>query len=1389
MTPSRRASIVRKLPRTLLAFEQLEDRVQPYAGLGYDELMPSTETTNRNLPVAADLAEAKVPLTSIPALNSNAGAAASLYLDFDGFFEAAWGSFSNITTPVYDSDNDPTTFNDSEIAAIKEIWQRVSEKFSPFNINVTTVLPTSFANGTALRAAIGGDGSWLGSRAGGVAYVDSYTNGIPNTVYVFPKSFSNGFAKDVAEAVAHEAGHAFGLGHQSAYNGTTKTAEYNPGTAELAPILGNSYNAKRGVWWKGPTTTSTTIQDDLAILSKQANGFGYRPQAEGQTAATATALTQNGNTVVGAGLIQKTSDTDYFSFTTGAGQVSLTANPFAVGGMLAAKVELRKADGTFVAAGTSNANLGATVTANLAAGSYRFVVMSQGNYYDLGQYSITGTVIGIQAPTSPDPLSLTAVSSTQVDLKWTDSIGETGYSIFTYVNNVRVQLDTVAANVVTYSARGLTPGTTYWYQIEATNASGKTTGTWQSIATPGGTTPTTPGSVRAVVVSSTQIDVTWQDSVNETGYDIYWWNNNAWEKRTANPLAANTTSYQATGLSPNTTYWFYVSATNAGARADSASVSATTQSGGPTSPEPLKADAVSQSAINLSWTNAVGETGYNIYQWDGSINDWRKITANPLAAETTSYQVTGLSANTTYYFYVSAFNASGKSDTPYVTIATLGARPTSPEPLVATATSSSTIDLKWTDSKGETGYEVFQWGNNAWQKITNTPLAADTMAYSVTGLTAETTYYFYVSAVNSSGRTDAAYQSAMTFAAGPAVPGNFNVKAVSSSRIDLSWSDVAGESGYRVYDWTGTGWNLTATLGANVTAYSATGLTAGRTYYYYVEAFNATGVGAADWKAATTFVAAPDPLRLTVVSNTQINLTWTDVAGETGYRVFAWNGSSWQQRGAPLAANVTSYQATGLNANTRYWFYVEAFNASSSAAGTSRSAMTAGSMPTSPAPLLATAVSGTVVNLTWTDSVGETSYNVFQWNGSSWGNPTTVAANVTSYQVTGLVPATTYYFLVGAVGSGGTTYADYATVKTQAGVPSQIANFDVTALSASQIKLSWSDVSGETEYLVYRWSGSQWRIWQSLAADTTTFTDSGLTAATTYYYYVEAKNSSGSSSVDYKSATTWVGAAPEVPSAFSASPISSTSVGLSWNLSAGATGYRVYQWSGSSWFSIANLGSAAASYTVSGLQGGTTYYFYVAAYNSLGTANTDWVTVATLAQKPILTAKASDTDGFTRIGLSWTNITGEQGYRVYRWNGAAWTQIASLAANATSYIDTGRTAGTTYYYYVEAYGAFGSSNSDSQSAATWVPIPNPLTLTALSSSSVSVSWGNVIGENGYRVYQWNGSIWFVRADNIAANTTSYVVTGLTPRSTYYFYVEAFGADSQAWTGWKAVTTF
>ncbi|MHB8902624.1 MAG: zinc-dependent metalloprotease family protein, partial [Thermoguttaceae bacterium] len=219
----------------------------------------------------------------VPSLSSNSNAAGKLYLDFDGHFEASWGAYSNITTPVFSLDADTTTFSSTELATINTIWAQVAEDYAPFNIDVTTVMPASFADKEGLRVAIGGSSSWYGS-AGGVAYLNTWTNYIVNTVYVFPQQLAN-TAKYIGEAVSHESGHAFGLYHQSTYDASgTKTAEYSTGSGDWAPIMGNSYYNARTTWHNGTSSLgSTTYQDDMALLSSTTNAFGYRADDHGGT--------------------------------------------------------------------------------------------------------------------------------------------------------------------------------------------------------------------------------------------------------------------------------------------------------------------------------------------------------------------------------------------------------------------------------------------------------------------------------------------------------------------------------------------------------------------------------------------------------------------------------------------------------------------------------------------------------------------------------------------------------------------------------------------------------------------------------------------------------------------------------------------------------------------------------------------------------------------------------------------------------------------------------------------------------------------------------------------------------------------------------------------------
>lgn len=629
-------------------------------GLIAGEILGATLATG-GAPVTA------ASLTGIPILNSLLGAAQSLYLDFDGHFEASWGSYSNIATPAYDTDGNASSFSATETANMELIWRYVAEDFAPFNINVTTVEPPSFANGAALRVSIGGNGSWSGGTYGGIAYVNSFTNSIVNTVYVFPNNLGNGNPKYTADASSHESGHGFGLQHQSKYSGTTKVEEYSTGPGNgTAPLMGNSYGARRSLWWNGTTSSASTFQDDMAVIARSTNLFGYRPDDHGNTAASASTLVVDTASVRGSGIIHSASDVDVFSFTTDAGSISLTVSTPARVNNLAPTLELRDAGGSVVIASAGpSSTFSATVSASVAAGSYRVYVRTGGEYGNVGQYAVNGTII---PPTSvintPTALAAAVISTSRVDLSWADNAtNETGYRVerSTDGTNWSVLAGGVAANATSYSDTTAAAGTTYHYRVQAFNASASSDYSNSATATTSQDAPAAPAGLTATAASASRIDLRWNDVAGEASYRVERsTNGTTWAA--VGTTGANATTYADTGLAANTTYIYRVIAVNSGgSSAPSNQASARTQAAParPAAPTGLTATPGTL-RVNLAWTdNATNEDGFRVERSTNNGKTWSTLAT--VGSNVTTHTDTGVNAKKTYVYRVVAFNAVGTS--------------------------------------------------------------------------------------------------------------------------------------------------------------------------------------------------------------------------------------------------------------------------------------------------------------------------------------------------------------------------------------------------------------------------------------------------------------------------------------------------------------------------------------------------------------------------------------------------------------------------------------------------------------------------------------------------------------------------------------------------------
>jgi chitodextrinase len=345
--------------------------------------------------------------------------------------------------------------------------------------------------------------------------------------------------------------------------------------------------------------------------------------------------------------------------------------------------------------------------------------------------------------------------------------------------------------------------------------------------------------------------------------------------------------------------------------------------------------------------------------------------------------------------------------------------------LVATAVSSSQINLSWTastDNLGVTGYRIYRNGST-------TPIgttSGNTTSYQNSSLTASTTYSYTVGAVDAAGNVSAQSTtvSATTLSTpdttAPSTPTGLTATAASTSQINLSWTastDNVGVTGYRIYR--NGGLAPIATTAGNVTTYQNTGLSASTTYSYRVQAFDAAGnASAQSSQASATTLAAPDTtapstptgLTATAVSTSQINLSWTassDNIGVTGYQIY--------RAGTLIATlgNVTSYQNTGLTASTAYSYTVRALDAAGNVSPHSASASAT------------TQATNNAAVLTW-DPVSYLTLGGYRvYYGTAPGNYLQPAGqginvgNVTTYPVTGLSSGTRYYFAVTAFDSSG----------------------------------------------------------------------------------------------------------------------------------------------------------------------------------------------------------------------------------------------------------------------------------------------------------------------------------------------------------------------------------
>ena len=453
---------------------------------------------------------------------------------------------------------------------------------------------------------------------------------------------------------------------------------------------------------------------------------------------------------------------------------------------------------------------------------------------------------------------------------------------------------------------------------------------------------------------------------------------------------------------------------------------------------------VTDSTVKISWDKVSGATKYIVYRkmTDGTYNKLGETTSTSYLLErksswtsgTISYCVRAVKQTSSKTYYSSYSNVSVAKFTFPATVKVKSYK----------AVNSQNIKLTWAKASNAEGYRVYIYDTSKkkWVSLKTLSGASNT-SYTITGLTANTSYKFKVKAYRHGTKSTTWGISSDTFTAKTetvTLPSTPTIKSATKAKtsITLNWSKSSNAKGYRIYkyDTDKKKWVSVKTLsGQSNCSYTVTGLIEGTTYKFKVKAYTRDSAGYAVWGTSSstysvttkqvTLPSTPSIKSTSTRTAATVTLKWSKSSNARGYRVYMYDTTNKKYvRVATLHGQSNcSYTITGLTPSTTYKFKVKAFTRNSASAavwGTASSAYSIKTksitLPSTPTISSASSTSSTVT-LKWTKASNAEGYRIYKYdtNKKKWVKITTIYGQSNcSYTVTGLSSSTTYKFKVKA---------------------------------------------------------------------------------------------------------------------------------------------------------------------------------------------------------------------------------------------------------------------------------------------------------------------------------------------------------------------------------------
>jgi len=888
--------------------------------------------------------------------------------------------------------------------------------------------------------------------------------------------------------------------------------------------------------------------------------------------------------------------------------------------------------GSFVA-GYNNRNV-ANVTSfpitGLSPATYYYWRLRAYNGSGISGNSSTGTALTLA--NAPTLNASSAYTNSGFTANWNASSGVIGgYYIDVatdagFTSIVAGHNNQDVGNGTTYAVTGLSSGINYWWRLRAYNTSGSSGNSGTGTAL---TIPNPPALNLATTFTVSSFAANWTASVGAAGYYLDVATDAAFTSFVTgfnNKDVSNVTTYTVTGLSPATYYYWRLRANDAsGTSSNSGTGNALTI---PAPPVAVAPSSITTTGLAVNWNaNAGVITGYYLdVATDAAFTSF--VTNNVNVGNVTTSTVSGLTANTFLWYRVRAYNASGTgASSNTINTATL---PNAPVATFAVPT-QTTILANWNQSVGGATTYVIDISGSATFASFNSVNVGNVTSYTFPGLAPATTYYYRVHGENIGGA--GAYSNTIlvqTLVTVPPAPQANPALSVTLTSFTANWNsvDAVGQFPTAYYLDVSTNSNFSSFLSGynnkdvgNLTSFTISNLSPNTVYYYRVRAYNAGGTGPnSNIMSVNTLpyppATAPVALAATSITLTGFTANWGAVSGATGYYFDLATDAAFTNLVSGFnhkdVGNVTTYSINGLTPGVSYYYRVAAYNAGGAGIQSNTISAVLLHLPATPSIKPVTSVTSISFIANWGAVAEATGYDFDLATDSLFTNFVTSynnkdVGNVTTYTVTGLSPNNQYYFRVRSYNANGSGVSSARTSAITTPGALILANPAVTNLTTNSFIAHWLAVTGAAGYDFDLATDSLFANFvtgynNKDVGNVLLLAVTGLNPSTPYYFRVRAYGAGGSGTNSAKIAVTTAPVAPTLanPSVTNITPVSFTG---NWSAVAGATGYyfdlstdpafATYV-TGLNHKSVGNV----TTYTVTGLQPNTQYYFRVSAINA-----------------------------------------------------------------------------------------------------------------------------------------------------------------------------------------------